>query len=99
MTNTAGTKLREDVFKWLIGILGTIGVTVMGMIYTELKESNKQMTEMMVSMTEHKKDIQYLNNWKVEQGEKDKQQDQRISAHDELLFIKPEEVRVKFNQR
>jgi len=68
---------KDTLFKWLMGILGGLAVTVQINTNSKLDELIK------VS-----KDVEYIK-------EKNTEQDARLTQHDNLLYTKPDEIKVK----
>lgn len=72
---------RENLFKWAMGVLCTLAVSILGMIYGEVREVSEFMIKTQV-------DVQYMK-------EKNSEQDKRLDIHDAILFIKPGETSIK----
>lgn len=72
---------KDNLFKWAMGILGTLAISVQINTNSKLDELIK------VS-----KDVEYI---KIKNNE----QDTRLSQHDAILYLKPEEPKLKHNVR
>lgn len=74
-------KDKDIFFKYLFSVLGTIGVTAVVSIYSEIKEMSK-------GMIRAQDEIQWMQK-------KNEEQDKRLDKHDEILYLKPPELKIK----
>jgi len=78
-------KDKNMFFNYLFSVLGTIGVTAVISIYSEIKEISK-------GMIRAQDEIHWMQK-------KNEEQDKRLDKHDELLFIKPPDIKISHDEK
>jgi hypothetical protein len=77
----AYTQDKDTLFKWALGALASICIAI------QFNISN-QMTKLIEVTGDSKKDIEYIKIKNIEQ-------DAMLSKHETMLFVKPEETKIK----
>lgn len=75
------SKDKDQLFKWIL-------TTIAGLSVTILLSINSKLSDLSEAATNAKKDIQYIQAKNVEQ-------DARLDKHEQVLFLKPEELKLQ----
>ena len=92
MTNTSWPKDKDAISRWVANIIGVILIAITTGVYNKMEDFTKYAIE-------NKKDMESIKEKIEDLKAENREQNAHLITHDQLLYLKPEDVQIKFKPR